>query len=965
MELGQTRLRSASHGSLHAAYPSHARHGAPRPSARPSSRRPPLRSVNQNTTLLRCPGPLESMLKTTTETGDIGLFSIKTGLTPLAQKTPRPKHHLVDFGINAMAAPKPLLDTPNPDQDKQQYPFHRDTTSEIISLYGSDNHAHWLTSTSPPMDDAHRSYSMTTCSSRQIPSQKSTATLQSHSSTSGLQRPRSPFPYHTRLKRPGVRPTSPSVAENGNTDYRKAVTLDSQSQRAVRALYRPSHLHGPRRPPPLSLRAEVNRSTASLPLKTSSGLCGYFAQATNQPRSQYPVPPDRNQDASTDYSVRSASLTSIVDMYQRPFTAASTGPPVRSGGSFFYDYTEEFDKPAPLNCAAGAHITVCPIPQRAGGNCRPLILQQDTDSNLVMASDNAVPQALGPLEDVNQIERDQKAVSVEGQQSRCNSDGSIDDVLSIYHMRSDSLKVDDALEACINAVVQKRSTPPCSSSGSRSIVADLHHGTLPPKTDKVERQVLPSWCGARRVSKSVKDEPLASELQQAKRTSQSSMAKLECTLDPALSEFASLFSSLDRLAKTPFSHRDDEAMTTLDGEDEDKEAVKMDQDVFAKRLGHRPSLQTLRSKAMEGNEYRRRHRRNAAAMCIDTTGLGGSGSRRRELSPPREVSVVSPEPISPMKELRVKNSIPRLMKALPPLPWEAAETCNGSGQSSEQSRRCPWSRLSSTDKSSREQERMAEKKTMGGIEDGVNESRLSPPRFKVRVRTLSASRESSTHSLYKERQGCLQASGGSATRPRLKLKLSRSRLGQVGIMTGDGRRNRLKQCNSLADLALSEPKEAESKSRGSESRPKSACGQRTWELVGEDASCQGEEWQQPCDEMRYVGPGRVEKAEASPRASTSTHKAPLSEMRSFSSDVHPAGQSGLRQKLSMLRLRMAGASRWNGGDEAVAEVREAETQERARSTRSERMGGRVRRWASDAKQAVRLYMRKTLDRGGG
>ncbi|PHH61552.1 hypothetical protein CDD81_289 [Ophiocordyceps australis] len=963
MELGQTRLRSASHGSLHAAYRSHACHGAPRGPARPSSRRPPLRSVNENTTLLRCPGPLESMLKTTTETGDIGLFSIKTGLTPLAQKTPRPKHHLVDIGIHAMAAGKAWPDSAH--QDKH-YRFHRDTTSEIISLYGSDNHTHWLTSSSPPMDDAHRSYSMTTCSSRQIPSQKSSATLQSHSSSSGLQRPRSPFPYPTRLKRPGVRPTSPSLAENGSTDYRKAVGLDGQPQRAMHASYKPSHVHGSRRPPPLSLRTDANRSTASLPLKTSSGPGGYFAQVTNQARPQYPVPPDRNQDGSTDHSVRSASLTSIVDMYQRPFTAASTGPPVRSGGSFFYDYTEEFDKPVPLNFAAQAHITVCPIPQRAGGNCRPLILQQDTDANLVMASHNEMPQALGSLGDENQDEWDKKAIDVQGQQSRRNSEGSIDDVLSIYHMRSGSLKVDDALEACIDAVAQKRSTPPSSSSGSRSIVADLHHDTLPSKTEKVERQVLPSWCGARQVSKSLKDEPLASELQQAKRTSQSSMAKLRCTLDPALSEFASLFSSLDRLAKTSFSHRGDEATATLDGKNEIRQVAKMDQDVFARRLSRRPSLQTLRTKVMESSEYRRRHRRNAAAMCIDTAGLGGSGPRRRELSPPKEeVSVVSPEPISPMKELRVKNSIPRLMKALPPLPWESAETCSQSGQSSEQWRRCPWSRLSSTDKSSREQEKTAEKKTMGGIEDGVNESRLSPPRFKVRVRTLSASRESSTQSLYKERQGCLQASGGSAARPRLKLKLSRSRLGQVGIVPGDGRRNRLKQCNSLADLALRDPKEAESKSRGTEGRPKSACGQGAWEPMEEGAGFVGEGWRQPCDEMKDVGPGRVEKAEASPRASTSTHKGPLSEMRSFSSDVHPVGQSGLRQKFSMLRLRMAGASRWNGGDEAVAEVRETEPQERARSTRSERMGGRVRRWASDAKQAVRLYMRKTLDRGGG
>lgn len=52
---------------------------------------------------------------------------------------------------------------------------------------------------------------------------------------------------------------------------------------------------------------------------------------------------DRYYNTSTDQSTRSASLTSIVDMYQRPLTASGTYPPFHSQGPFYYDYSEEFD----------------------------------------------------------------------------------------------------------------------------------------------------------------------------------------------------------------------------------------------------------------------------------------------------------------------------------------------------------------------------------------------------------------------------------------------------------------------------------------------------------------------------------------------------------------------------------------------------------------------------------------------
>lgn len=231
MEPARVARRSASHGALNRSYTTHAGSN-PRPSlSQPFSR--PLRSVNENTGLLPSPGPLESMLKTTTETGDIGLFSIKpVPSSSMSEATlrPRPVMNQRNFTRPAFADRADMYPLPD---DRRRLPSYRDTTSEIISMYGSDSQRSVSSSLSPAFDDGgQRSYSMTSCSSRPLPNKKSNGTLQSiHSQSSGgmLQRPRSPFPYPTRLKRPGVRPASPALTESGKVDYSRMVEIDRVS----------------------------------------------------------------------------------------------------------------------------------------------------------------------------------------------------------------------------------------------------------------------------------------------------------------------------------------------------------------------------------------------------------------------------------------------------------------------------------------------------------------------------------------------------------------------------------------------------------------------------------------------------------------------------------------------------------------------------------------------------------------
>ncbi|KAF3055578.1 hypothetical protein GL218_07018 [Daldinia childiae] len=370
---------SSSHGTLHSSY-SHGRsaHG-------PSPVRPlhkPLRSVNENSVLLPSPGALESMLKTTTETGDIGIFSIKP-VPPLPQR-----RGTFSEISQQRPSPRPSIEELQR-RNNGKISLCRDTASEIISMHDSESHKSTTSTLTPTCSDdiGLRSYSMTTCGSRHLSHHKSTTTLQSQASGGPLQRPRSPFPYPTRLKRPGVRPASPALTESGRVDYSRMVEIDRASYRTVHGPYKPSYPPTPRRPAPLGLRADVNLSTVSLP---SQGLPPLSRNRPPRPSSirthstasmaSYNAPCRERFDSS---SSRTSSLTSLVNMYHRTPHTPRVGP---SGLSTtvprYYDYTEGFENKQPR--AITPVQPFAPVPTRVSNCHRPLVLQ-DSDENLAVA----------------------------------------------------------------------------------------------------------------------------------------------------------------------------------------------------------------------------------------------------------------------------------------------------------------------------------------------------------------------------------------------------------------------------------------------------------------------------------------------------------------------------------------------------------------------------------------------------
>lgn len=213
--------RSVSHGALNTSYLVQSRISSESGHLLPPFR--PLRSIREHQhTYLDPSASVDGMLRKTTETGNIGIFSIGK------PKGIRPRASLGDLRRPLRSFSRRSGLSPAQD-DRRQLPSYRDSTSEIISMYGSENYSNKsvLGTLSPPWDDCgHRSYSMTTCGSKGYFMPRHIGHQQIADFHSKGQRPRSPYPYPTRLARPGVRPSSPALTENGLVDYSRMVEIN-------------------------------------------------------------------------------------------------------------------------------------------------------------------------------------------------------------------------------------------------------------------------------------------------------------------------------------------------------------------------------------------------------------------------------------------------------------------------------------------------------------------------------------------------------------------------------------------------------------------------------------------------------------------------------------------------------------------------------------------------------------------
>lgn len=670
----ESARRSASHGALHTSYDAHGRHmDAGNDLSLPPFR--PLKSLRENTAFLQSPGPLESMLKTTTETGDIGIFSIR----PMKSSStlphePRPRPSLKDMR-SASRCSRASTRTSGQD-DRRRLPSYRDSTSEILSMYGGSNRS--VSSSLYPGFDANgqRSYSMVSSISRYLPVSQAERPSRGHPYPNGLQRPRSPFPYPTRLKRPGVRPASPALTENGSVDYSRMVEIDRISlvgfitcfgsdwplmpmKRTIHGSYRPLPRQKPRRPLPLALRADLNQSTPSYsghPRRQSPTASNLRIGSSDHGHSRGDYIFKERPDNSSNYNRRLPSLTSTIDGYAGP--SLHGDGPTSTKKAFYYDYSEEFEgqeEQVPHSMTPDAPLA--PVPTRIPSSHRPMVLRDDYEDQLDDRRDGDQLGITGYCRPRAVSESSQDA-SVHGLAECLELEETLKPKPIRQHEHSRGVDKFDAPDF-VDGTATPGNVPVISIASPRTSGLNLQ-GILDDNTMKIEGTKNDQGLdkGSTEQSNVTTTNSYAPEALRS--------AKLRAANRNGLGKFPGTLNHMETSSPIPASRRPDETerqtpastleLTDLSPETESKEGSKT-----AHRRGYMPDFPS--------RPLKRQHRRNHSAhKPLDTHNLdymNGSVDTPRDCS---KSPMIAPEPLSPARLLRVKDSIPQLMKALPPLP---------------------------------------------------------------------------------------------------------------------------------------------------------------------------------------------------------------------------------------------------------------------------------------------------------
>lgn len=481
---------------------------------------------------------------------------------------------------------------------------------------------------------------------------------------------------------------------------------------------------------PLSLRQDANFSTRSLSDNHVTDR-HYPPRPRNRPPQPSHLhewvlrPRERLESGSSDQSLRTMSLTSMRSGYGRASSRAR-GIAAVPKKPLFYDYSESFEdvvEPPPV-------VPIAPIPQRVSASFRPVVLHNHTVQGPESMDDaqnefeaylqggtNPSPNAEGgtapiavPNEPVSlppcgpYVTSQQRTDDDLGLQTStktaapavgcCDLTPVLDTIASagnisrvkgqgqmmesaVVEMTSDASTLDDASEP----------KTPALTAGVPS------HEEVGPKeeinTCRGSHEGFVTVCHA--LASQQHDMPALSRTTSTKFSTPrpandvvATLPKVSChprhdsrfySLGSGMSDLASFVQQVDQHFHTPgpqdpqtvysksqdFHPRtqtsDSEATTTVKDSPCVGEVMEPRSEKTTNVVSHPPRVSSLRE-----------NRRKATALRVNT-----------EVDEPHQYQVVStrngptltPQPISPAKLLRVKNSIPQLMKALPPLPGYA------------------------------------------------------------------------------------------------------------------------------------------------------------------------------------------------------------------------------------------------------------------------------------------------------
>lgn len=357
--------------------------------------------------------------------------------------------------------------------------------------------------------------------------------------------------------------------------------------------------------------------------------------------------------------------------------------------------------------------------------------------------------------------------------------------------------------------------------------------------------------------------------------------------------------------------------------------------------------------------------------------------------------IVAPEPISPMGQLRVRSSIPQLIKSQPSLPFEVNQPSESPKRSSSSESDIPTHLL--FDSPGRYHMEPACKTRRNNTDQKYSSDHVisgtpeldqgsSPSNFRLRIKTSRSSLSRGSPALSIE--DIPERTSSNVAKSKFRMKPYRPRLVR-------GLHQRIHSLNPEMQQRDA-PAEMENQPRPQEITSESGLGEAfAGRLID---SCFGQV------DLKPINGNFTPSTHGLPLSNRNNPKISLSgadvsivranqvsSTKACSEDAQDVSKKlaftgyrgGLRQKLSLLRLRSGGSStappksgtcgnvsRMSGiqqppeasymiFDEPAGK---GKIRVRKSSRGSNNRGGRVHRWAVEAKQAVRSYVRRTLDR---
>ena len=295
----------------------------------PPSKAPSIRALSGYP---QTPSSIQSMLKNTTETGDVGQFSIKPARIPsMIHRAPKSPGTTQPIPTKRRHDRGPSYERTDGHQ-KSMHPHGSNASMDSASYHSPQQSSYrGAQRRSAGEEEDERAYSMTQSSitSQSFSNRPSPSAFQLHDPMDFRDvRPRSPLAYPTRLKRPGYRPSSPALSDR-NRPMPGACTAPSRNASFRTAS--PLSIYAPNRVPPM-WQQSVNRSDPMLryyaPSPRQEGFGESLPTSACGPSSQLPngLPP-----------VRSTTPTQASDVSVSRRTSPSPSP-------VFYDYTESFQE---------------------------------------------------------------------------------------------------------------------------------------------------------------------------------------------------------------------------------------------------------------------------------------------------------------------------------------------------------------------------------------------------------------------------------------------------------------------------------------------------------------------------------------------------------------------------------------------------------------------------------------------